>query len=242
MSTVAVTTSQNVDIEYESANIGDRILAAMLDYLILSGYYLAMGVLSYLLSEAGITPGMAYYIIVFAVPAFLYDLLCEIFLNGQSLGKRIKGIKVIRTDGSQPSVADYLIRWIFRLIDIGFFFGAVAIATIAINGRGQRLGDIAAGTTVVRINKSARFNDTIFTQIEADYKPRFPEAARLDGKTAGVIKEVLNSEKSLKDEKVFSALVKKTKKAVEKKLGISSGLNPVKFLTVILKDYNYFTD
>jgi uncharacterized RDD family membrane protein YckC len=242
MGTVAITTTQNVDIEYEIANIGDRILAMIIDYLILSGYYLAMGLLSYFLTKAEITPGMAYFIIIFAVPVFLYDLICEIFLNGQSFGKRIKGIKVIKLDGSQPSIGDYVIRWLFRLIDVSILFGAIGMITIAINGKGQRLGDIAAGTTVVRIKKSAGFKDTIFTQIEENYKPRFPEAARLDGETAGVIKEVLNSEKSIKDKKIYNTLTKKTKKAVEKKLGISSNLYSVKFLTIILKDYNYFTE
>jgi uncharacterized RDD family membrane protein YckC len=242
VSIVAITTTQNVDIEYEAANIGDRILAVMTDYLIISGYYLVMGVLSFLLTKTGITPGMAYFIIVFAIPVFLYDLLCEIFLNGQSFGKRIRRIRVIKLDGSQPSIGDYIIRWLFRLIDVSVLFGAIGMITIAINGKGQRLGDIAAGTTVVRIKKSAGFQDTIFAKIEENYKPRFPEAAGLDGETAGVIKEVLNSEKSIKDKKVFNTLTKKTKKAVEKKLGVSSNLNSVKFLTVILKDYNYFTD
>jgi uncharacterized RDD family membrane protein YckC len=242
MGTVAITTSQNVDIEYEIANIGDRILALLTDYLIISGYYLAMGVMIYFLSRAGINPGFTFYIIIFAVPVFIYDLVCEVFLNGQSLGKRIRRIKVVKLDGSQPLVWDYVIRWIFRLIDVGIFTGAVAIIAIAVNGKGQRLGDIAAGTTVVRIKKSAGFQDTIFAQIEEGYKPRFPEAAKLDGETAGIIKEVLNSESSIKDKKVFSALVKKTKKAVEKKLGISSNLNPAKFLAIVLKDYNYFTD
>jgi uncharacterized RDD family membrane protein YckC len=242
MSNVSITTSQNVDIEYEIANIGDRILALLLDYLIIFGYYLAMGVLVYFLNQAGMVPGFVFYIIVFAVPVFLYDLICEIFLNGQSLGKRIKRIKVVRLDGSQPSVWDYVIRWMFRLIDVGIFTGAVAIITIAINGKGQRLGDIAAGTTVVRIKKSAGFQDTIFAKIEENYKPRFPEAAKLDAETAGVIKEVLNSAESIKSKKVFVDLSKKTKKAVEKKLGISSRIEPVQFLTTILKDYNYYSE
>jgi uncharacterized RDD family membrane protein YckC len=241
MSNVSITTSQNVDIEYEIANIGDRILALLADYLIISGYFLAMGVLIYFLSRAGINPGFAFYIIVFAAPVFIYDLVCEIFLNGQSLGKRIRRIKVIKLDGSQPSVWDYIIRWIFRLIDVGIFTGAVAIITIAINGKGQRLGDIAAGTTVVRIKQSSGFKDTIFADIEENYKPRFPDAARLDGETAAVIKEVLNSAESIKSKKVFGDLAKKTKKAVEKKLGISSRIEPVQFLTTILKDYNYFS-
>ncbi len=241
MSNVSITTSQNVDIEYELANIGDRILALLADYIIILGYYLAMGVVAYFLSRTGMNPGFAFYIIVFAVPAFLYDLACEIFLNGQSFGKRIKRIKVVKLDGSRPSAWDYIIRWMFRLIDISILIGAVAIITIAINGRGQRLGDIAAGTTVVRMKKSVGLHDTIFTKIEENYKPRFPEAAGLDAGTAGVIKEVLNSADSIKSKKVFGDLVKKTKKAVEKKLGIRSRIEPVQFLTTILKDYNYFS-
>ena len=241
MGTVEVTTTHNVDIEYEVANIGDRMLALMLDFLIIIGYYVAVGFITYFISEIGITPGMAFITIVYVLPIFLYDLLCEIFLNGQSIGKRIKRIKVIKLDGSQPSVRDYIIRWMFRLVDIGISSGAVAIITIAVNGKGQRLGDIAAGTTVVRLNKNTGFHDTIFTELETEYKPRFPEAARLDSETAGVIKEVLNSEKSLKNKKIFDDLAKKTKKAVEKKLGISSRIEPVRFLATILKDYNYYS-
>src|SRR5690606_21050190 len=115
---------------------------------------------------------VAVNIAIVTVPFLLYHPLFEILMNGQSPGKRQMKIKVVSLDGSSPTIGGYLMRWLFRLVEVFMLRGAVAMVTIAANGKGQRLGDIAAGTTVVKlVPQHATSSDAVFTQVESDYQP-----------------------------------------------------------------------
>ena len=83
------------------------------------------------------------YLIV-NLPTTFYSLIFEIAMNGQTPGKYLNKIRVVKIDGSKPTLGSYLTRWLLRIIDIWFFTGSVAVFTILFNGKGQRLGDIAA--------------------------------------------------------------------------------------------------
>jgi len=118
MQKIQIETSQNVTIEYELASIGDRVVAQLLDFLILSGYMIGLVLLMYLLNSAGgFFGGIAFWIILY-LPVFFYDLLLETFLNGQSFGKKIRKIKVVKVDGSQPTFISYFLRWILKTVDV----------------------------------------------------------------------------------------------------------------------------
>ena len=77
-----------------------------------------------------------------------YPLLMEVFNHGQTLGKRLLSIQVIRLDGTEPSVSNSLTRWLLLLID--FFYFIIGLVFIIFTKNSQRLGDLAAGTTVVK--------------------------------------------------------------------------------------------
>ena len=97
---VSIRTSQNVVLEYEPASIGDRILATLLDYLVFLGWVLlAFAVPAGLGMRIG-----TFYGVIGALPIFFYDLLCEYFLNGRSVGKLAIGTRVVMLDGSQPGL------------------------------------------------------------------------------------------------------------------------------------------
>jgi len=165
MEKVKIKTTQNVDVEYEIASIGDRIVAVLIDYLILLVCFIALMILSIFIRDI-LNEYMYMFFFLIYIPMILYDLLFEIFMNGQTPGKKFRNIKVIKMDGSQPTIGNYLLRWVFRLIDIGISYGGIAILTILINGKGQRIGDIAAGTTVIKLKKSVSLRDTIFKKVE----------------------------------------------------------------------------
>ena len=109
------------------------------------------------------------------LPLFLYHLLWEMFWNGRSPGKAVMKLRVVKLDGSKPSFSNYLLRWLLRIIDLTLTSGAVALVTILFNGRGQRLGDIAATTTVISEKKTMDLHRTLLIDIPEGYVPTYPQ-------------------------------------------------------------------
>ena len=184
MDKVFIQTAQNVTIEMEAAGLGDRVIAALLDYLIIFSIYFAAFLL-FVATESLVS------ILMIAIPLFLYFPLSNIFMNGQSIGKRMRQIKVVRIDGNQPGIADYLIRWLFRLIEVEMTAGALAMISLFIRGQGQRIGDMAAKTTVVRVRPQTGLAQTGFTEINPIHNLTYPEVYLLNETEIDLIKEVL---------------------------------------------------
>ncbi len=238
MHDIQIETTQNVTIEYKTSSVGDRIIATLIDLLILIGYTI---VLVLLISQLKLRLGIAGVIILY-IPAFFYDLLCETFLNGQSFGKKIRKIKVVKLDGSQPNFLSYFLRWILRPIDIWFTYGSVALITILINGKGQRLGDLAANTTIIKLKDEATLDDTILMKVKKDYTPRYPQVTLLNDRDIGLIKEVLERVSKIDDPFVFDKIVTKCKNVFLEKLDTTTDLRPLTFLQTVLRDYNYINN
>lgn len=234
MDKITIDTTQNVSIEYEIASLGDRIVATLIDWLILLGYYIAyliiLGIFGRSLFYGG---GFVIIFLTLIVPMLLYPLLCETFMNGQSFGKRARKIKVIRMDGRQPNFGNYLLRWLIGMIEIPFY-GVIAIITIVINGKGQRLGDIAAGTAVVKLRNKQSISSTAFVNVEDAYIPVFPQASNLTDAEATTIREVLQLKNS---ENQYIILVRLATKLKEY-LKIETTLDNESFLKTLLKDFN----
>lgn len=238
MNAIEVQTAQNVSIKYDVANVGDRILAALIDYAIIAGYVISLFVVNNILAIK-LTDIIGLALILILLPYVFYDLVFEIVLSGQSPGKRIMKIKVVKMNGTPPDFGSYLLRWVFRLMDIVFFTGSVALITILINGKGQRLGDIAAGTTVIKLKPLMSIEDTIFENIDQDYDTIFPEVKNADDTLMDIITDVISHyNKNSKRESAIK-LMDKTKVKVEKYLNIKSSLSSREFLTTILRDYNH---
>lgn len=239
MSKIQIETTQNVTIEYELASIADRIVASLIDSLIIFGYIMGLFLISAIWGgiiniKFGIAIGIVFYL-----PVLFYDLLCEIFFDGQSFGKRIKKIKVVKLDGSQPTVLSYFLRWILRPVDILFTYGSVAIVTILVNGKGQRLGDLAANTTVIKTKVEASLEDTIYLDINKNYEITFPQVSALNDYDIATIKEVIDRMLVIPDIDSYYKILLKTKEVITQKMGIESDLKALDFLGIVIKDYNY---
>ena len=113
-------------------------------------------------------------------------------MNGQSIGKKIIGIKVIGENGGRPALHQYLIRWLTRPFDF-FFFGLVGLLTVVLSKKNQRLGDMAAGTLVIKTKIETDINDTVFFELNDEYKPRYQQVMRLSDRDMNTIKGVLNN-------------------------------------------------
>ncbi|WP_138994655.1 RDD family protein [Larkinella sp. C7] len=228
--TVSIQTSQNVTLEYEPASLGDRILALLLDYLILLGWLILYFVLTKLLPGAFRSPFWTGLFLL--LPFMLYDLLCETFLNGQSLGKIAMKIRVVMLDGSQPGLGAYLLRWLLRIIESPMFFGGmVAVITIAANGRGQRIGDIAAGTTVVKLTRPVTLAQITYRALPDDYQVRFPEVSRLSDRDLNIVREALR----MNNPEISGLAANKVKQVI----GVRSELDDTTFLRTLINDYQF---
>lgn len=111
MQTIDIRTTQNVTIEYELATLRERMLAFVVDLLIVSAMYLALFfALLGSFGSAFLDSGMLAYFIFILLPIvgfMTYQFLSEALANGQSWGKRALGIKVVRVDGLEPGLSDY---------------------------------------------------------------------------------------------------------------------------------------
>lgn len=242
MQTIEIETAQNVNIEYPVATIGDRVISTIIDLLIMTGYLIAaIFIFIWLLDltdNSSFYYPLAYFVILY-LPLFFYHLLCEAFLNGQSFGKKILKMRVVKLDGTQAGIGSYFLRWIIAPIDIYFTYGSVGLITMLINGKGQRLGDLAANTTVVKLKAYVKLDDTILQATPSQYEVKFPRVNLLSDNDISIVKEVLDLNYKQPDLMMYESIINKTKEAIEKKTGISSSLHPLVFLDTVLKDYNY---
>ena len=242
MQTIEIQTTQNVHIEYPVASVGDRVVAGLIDQLIMIGYLIA--IIFFYLWLLNVTEGtsfsypVAYFVILF-LPLFFYHLLCETYLNGQSFGKKLMKMRVVKLDGTQAGIGSYFLRWILAPIDIYFTYGSVGLVTMIINGKGQRLGDLAAHTTVVKLKAETKLDDTILRVTPTNYEVKFPQVSGLSDKDVSLVKEVLDLNFKNPDIIVYTRILNKTKEAIEKKIGVTTTLHPLNFLDTVLKDYNY---
>lgn len=232
MERIQIDTTQNVAIEYEAAGLGERFIAGLIDYTILGIYMMAA--MYFMTKISAVFPEWVIIVIV-AFPLWLYHLLCELFMNGQSIGKRQMNIKVINIQGLPVSFSSYFIRWLFRLIDVFMTFGGLAVLTIVMNGRGQRIGDIAAGTAVVSLKSRKQLSDTLFEFTDEDYQVTFQQVQALSDKDIALIKDIMNDAKGTGNNQVILALEAKVKGL----LNVESNLPPRVFLQTVLKDYNH---
>ena len=228
---VAIRTSQNVLLEYEPASIGDRILATLIDYVVFLGWFMVTLVVP---AALAFPTGTYYIILIVLLPIALYDLLCEWLLNGRSLGKLAMQIRVVMLDGTQPSLGAYLLRWLLRIVEsVVFFGGVVPVVTVAANGNGQRLGDIAAGTTVVKAKPSVSLTDVLARPLPDDYAVQFPDVSLLADHDIRVVRDVLRRG----DERVLTRTADKIKEVT----GIQSTLGSRTFLETVVDDYQFIT-
>ena len=196
MRTIDILTTQNVTINYELAEVRDRLFAFIIDLLIL---IVGLVILTRIILATGIVANEDYvvYFVVFPI-LFFYHFVFEILLDGQSPGKKMLGIKVVKLTGTEPSLNDYLMRWAMRPLDIFFSLGSIGIMLISSSEKGQRLGDIVANTTVIKTIPTQRIvlSDILNIRSIENYVPVYPNVREFTEPEMLLLKEVMD--KSLK--------------------------------------------
>ena len=153
MAQSSIITGQYVELTQTPASVGDRLIAAIIDYVVLGVYSMFVGlvfsdVLSRLLLNANTIVAVISYILLYS-PVIFYYPFCEIFAKGQSLGKLVMKTRVVTVDGNAPTVGSSLLRWLLYPVDT-VFTGGLGVVFITFGKHRQRLGDLAAGTMVIK--------------------------------------------------------------------------------------------
>lgn len=244
MSELSINTTQNVKINFIAASVGERLSAFFIDLFIVICYITALSIVLFdwlqldrlMVNLDGWSRG-AIFLLLYS-PVIVYSLVLESVFEGQSLGKKLLKIKVVKIDGYQAGFGDYLIRWFFRVIDFFTFFGLPGLITVITSQKSQRLGDMAAGTAVITLKNKINISHTILEDIGESYVPTYPLVIKLSDNDMRIIKETFQKAAAKNDHEVIYKLAAK----IESVTGIKnqSGNNS-DFIRVILKDYNFYT-
>ncbi|MEY3367220.1 MAG: hypothetical protein RI973_375 [Bacteroidota bacterium] len=194
MASIEIRTAQNVNITYELATLRERFLSFFFDLLIFYGIYLLTLAILFNLAGALLTSWGVNFLFMMQLAGFLaYHLLSETLAEGQSWGKKIMDIKVVRLDGREPGLNDYLLRSAFLMLDFVLSLGVLGAVLIGSSLRHQRLGDLAANTTVIRTRNRLhlQLKDILKIQSLDNYQPAYPAVRQLGEKDLLLIKALL---------------------------------------------------
>lgn len=267
MPIIKVHTNFNIDLEFEAAEFHRRLGAWFID-LFIQVFYLVIAskIFSFLHNGKGVSIDDAYDSwaigLLFILPFFLYHVVCEITMNGQSIGKKLMKIRVVNENGGKASISQYIIRWLIRTSDLTvllilFYLPYAAVSGIrgflAIGGAGvllltdiiltasskklQRLGDLLAGTILIRTDPKGSIDDTVFLEIADSYTPSFPQIMQLSDRDINSIKSILDTSRKKGDTQLAAMAAEK----IKNHLKIESSLSPYDFLEILMKDYNYLS-
>ncbi len=236
MTELQINTTQNVKIAFKAAGIGERLVAFFIDFILIIIYYLVVIANFGYYEDADVWVYIAIRSLLW-FPIFFYSVVQEILFEGQTLGKRLMKIKVVKIDGFQATFSDYLVRWFLRIPDIWLF--GIGCFVVIFSKNLQRLGDMAAGTGVISLKDKVNINHTILEQLKTDYKPTYPNVIKLSDNDARIIKDTFTRARSAKD---YATLIKLRNKLIEV-VGIKEvkQSSDIEFIDVILKDYNFYT-
>ena len=248
MAIIQITTTQNVNINFNAAEIGERILGWFLDSIIKSAYIGVVVWFLFGLTELGQFLfddvagkdmwSMFAIIIIIGFPVIFYTLLMETFVNGQTIGKRIVKTQVVKIDGYQAGFTDYFIRWIMRIIDINLFMGIIGLATMGSSKNHQRFGGIASGTAVITKKNKINISHTILEDLQENYTPTYASVIKLSDNDVRIIKENYARVKNKNDQKTLLTIKNKIIQVIGEE---AKGSSTIEFIETIIKDYNYFT-
>lgn len=265
MSVVRIATHFNIDIEFTAPPFYRRLFAWVIDVIIQIFYLIvALRFLGWMArGMRGDDENMKMWAIslLFFLPFLLYHVFLEITMDGQSIGKKIMGIKVISENGGRPSIGQFIIRWLIRTSDytlivivilipyarifgpqvywgVAGTLGLLVADLVLVNTRKQqRLGDILAHTVLISTHQREKITDTVFLDVPEQYTPQFPQIMQLSDRDINALKGIIDTAKKHKDHHMALMAAEKIKAHLQ----IETALEPNVFLEVLLTDYNFLS-
>jgi uncharacterized RDD family membrane protein YckC len=232
MAESGIITGQYVRIQPTVASVGDRIFAQLIDWGVLLAYF---ALLTWFIVVTGIDGW--WWMVLYLFPLFFYSLLCEILNQGQTLGKMALKIRVVKMDGSMPTLGSYLMRWMLFLID-GPATSFVGLVAMILTRNNQRLGDMAAGTVVIKKQKYKKIQISLdeYDYLSKNYTPRYPQASDLSLEQIEIITRAIGTQRD-----GFDLRLNQLAKKVQQKFNIDrKEANDLAFLQRVVRDYQYY--
>jgi len=229
-----ILTGQFVCIEQMPAKTLTRFFGLVIDWAVLVAYvFSVISVFDYL----DIRLSTTLLLLFVALPFMLYQPVCEWLTGGQTLGKFLLKMRVARSDGGRASLGDVLLRWLLLPIDL-MFCGAVAAFSMLVTPRRQRLGDLAAGTMVIKLKAYGKIRVSLdeFRFVQDGYQPTYDEARNLSEAQADHITRTLADRSSSRRHRI-EQLARELRRELEMPDEYSGH---EQFLTTLLSDYRYF--
>lgn len=203
-----IETPENVAFAYDVAGIGSRFLATLVDSLIQSTVFAALFIIFALTELIGASSRLPSAVLSLAplillvalfVVQFGYFLIFELITGGQTPGKQLFGLRVIKENGYPLSPMDSIIRNLVRIIDFFPVMYGVGIIVMFFNDRARRLGDFAAGTLVVKIRDDVKLSELRSVPITSLNLPELPGWEHLHESDIELIESFLERRGKMRD-------------------------------------------
>ena len=241
MKRIEIKTSDQVIISFDIADIRTRALAFAIDFSILFGMIFFLSIAKSITFPYASQQNFQLAVIL---PIFLfYTLFFEIILNGQTPGKKAMNLRVIKLNGHYPTPMDYIILWIFRWLDIWMSFFVIGTVLINSTQYGQRLGDMMAGTILVKLQTKNKITlrEILNIDTKKNYNPHYTQVTLLSDKDMILVKNTISRYQTHQNEahrKVIHSLANQLRKELKIK---GKTKNDLSFLKTLLKDYVVLT-
>lgn len=248
MQTIDLATGQQVNITYELAAVGERILAFIIDLVVVGGGILLLFFLASVAYPSDLDDSSLVFVgvmgFVLIATFILYNFLFELLSHGQSLGKKAMAIQVVRLDGEPPAPADYLLRAILHFVDTLLSGGIIGLLLIGSTRQRQRIGDMTAGTTVIKMRASEQFRlgDILRISTIEDYEPKYLGVRQFSEQDMLLIKNTLARAQTYSNA-THQHIVEELAVKVADQLGEQkpSQQTAVEFLRTLIRDYIVLT-
>lgn len=253
MPLVKLDTGYNIQVEFMVAPFGQRMLSWIIDVLICWMLTAALASLTNTPSFFVWTNSWTLSGLIVSLPVLFYHLFCEVTLNGRSVGKLLMRCQVVTEEGGQPTFGQYLIRWSFRILDFPYWILAATslgvlpwwtlplvfsgVACVIFTERSQRIGDVVAGTILIDTRNNTSWQDTVFTELSENYKPRYPQVMQLTDRDINTLKSIINTVKKKNDHELANRIAQR----IISKTKMETDQYPIDFLETLLLDYNYYS-
>ena len=209
MKSVEFVSAQNVKVEYEYATVIQRTTATIIDATTVAVYLIIMMIIIRGIDSKFV---LLWELIIMKIPWIFYHPILEYLTHGQTLGKYAIGIRVVTTDGERPGLREIFTRWIFKghfmwiafsfflpvenLLYVGMIhigFGIIGFMYASVSDKKQRMGDVMAGTIVIKDKSAVRYSlrDVLSIKSQENYTPEYPNVIRFTDEDMLLIKNTI---------------------------------------------------
>ena len=168
-----------INLEAQVVGPIPRFFAFAIDLVIRGIVIFALSILSIPFGSFGL--GGGFFLIFLFIIEWLYPVLFEVYMRGQTPGKKLLKISVINDDLSPVTLGTSMVRNLLRTVDFLPLFYLVGLISMLSNRRFQRLGDMAAGTLVISVPESAK------PAVMKDIQPLAPATSLLRSEQSSII-------------------------------------------------------